>query len=196
LNAFEREPDADALCTGLNFIDENGKSCRNKWYEQALKFYYKAGDLALALINGNFFMTTSNLFIRRGIFDDLGGFSNLRYAHDLDFFLRLLAANRKVVFLEDSMVSYRIHTTNTISEGVLKVKIEWAAVVAFFVWQMHGKKGWDYLRRLVEITDRHNLTTFIFFFFAQFRQMGPDHASVDGWVDDESFTTFLAGVVK
>jgi glycosyltransferase involved in cell wall biosynthesis len=196
LNAFEQEPDADALCTGLSFIDERGESCRNKWYEQALKFYRKTGDLALALINGNFFMTTSNLFIRRRVFDDLGGFAKLRYAHDLDFFLRLLAASRKIVFLEDPMVSYRIHTTNTISEGVLKVKMEWAAVVAFFVWQIHGQKGWDYLQRLVKITDRHNLTPFIFFFFAQFRQMGSDHASVDGWVDDEIFTSFLAGVVR
>jgi hypothetical protein len=42
-------------------------------------------DLGLALVKGNFLMATSNLVARRAVFDEIGGFDDLRYAHDLDF---------------------------------------------------------------------------------------------------------------
>lgn len=196
LQTLQQDAEAAAVCTALSFIDENGKSCRNKWYEEALAFYRQAGDLSLALINGNFLMTTSNLFLRRSVFDELGYFASLRYAHDLDFFLRLILHNKKIALLEQPLLQYRTHATNTISEGPLKVKQEWSAVVAFFAWQVGKERGWDYLSRLEEITGRHNLTRLIFFFFKQFQQVPPESISVDSWQDDAAFQTFLAGVVR
>lgn len=196
LQALEQDAEAAAVCTALSFIDENGKSCRNKWYEEALTFYRQAGDLSLALINGNFLMTTSNLFIRRTVFDELGLFAGLRYTHDLDFFLRMILHNKKIALLDQPLLQYRTHVSNTISEGALKVKQEWAAVVAWFVWQMGEDREWNYFARLAEITDRHNLTRLLFFFFKQFQRTAPERLSVEAWLEDASFRAFLAGVVQ
>lgn len=196
LQTLEKDAEAGAVCTALSFINENGKNCRNKWYEEALDFYRQIDDLALALINGNFLMTTSNLFIRRTVFDELGFFANLRYAHDLDFFLRLILSKRTITLLDQPLLQYRMHSSNTISEGALKVKQEWAAVVAWFAWQLGEQQGWDYLGRLTQISDRHNLTRLILFFFKQFRQTPPDRLTVESWLADEPFRTFLAGAVR
>ncbi|MBC7962537.1 MAG: glycosyltransferase [Steroidobacteraceae bacterium] len=196
LQALERDPGADAVCSALTFLDDNGKPCRNKWYEESLAFYRQTNDLSLALINGNFLMTTSNLFIRRSVFNEVGYFANLRYAHDLDFFLRLIVHGRKITLLEQPLLHYRTHATNTISEGVLKVKLEWAAVVAFFAWQVGTERGWEYLDRLTEVTDRHNLTRLIFFFFKQFQQTPLSHITVDSWLSNDDFVKFMAGAVQ
>jgi glycosyltransferase involved in cell wall biosynthesis len=196
LQTLEQDREADAVCTTLAFLDGNGKPRRNKWYEESLAFYRQVGDLSLSLINANFLMTTSNLFMRHKVFDEIGGFAKLRYAHDLEFFLRLIVHGRKVAFLDQPLLHYRTHTTNTISEGVLKVKLEWAAVVAFFVWQVGADRSWDYLGQLAEITDRHNLTRLMLFFFKQFQLTPPSLLTVDSWVGDNAFTTFMAEVVK
>jgi len=196
LQILEHDHSADAVCTSLSFIDDNGKSCRNTWYDEALSFYKKNGDLGLALINGNFFMTTSNLFIRRKVFDTIGGFANLRYAHDLDFFLRLIAYRRKIILLDQPLMQYRMHSSNTIGEGVLKVKAEWAAVVAFFLWQMDVEQDWDYLVRLMEITDRHRLTRLILFFFKQFQLIPSDRVTVDAYLENPAFLQFLARAIQ
>lgn len=196
LQALEQDPEAAAVCTALSFIDEHGKNCHNKWYEEALAFYHQVGDLGLALLNGNFLMTTSNLFIRRSVFDELGYFANLRYAHDLDFFLRLVLHRKKIVLLDEPLLQYRTHATNTISEGVFKVKQEWAAVVAWFAWQLGAEQGWKYLARLTDITDRHNLTRLVFFFFKQFQQTPPEQRTVESWLQDADFCAFLAEAVQ
>src|ERR1035437_4324608 len=98
LKILQRHPDVSAVATGLTFIDENSVEISNQWYEDARSFYDRTQDLSLALINGNFFVTTSNLFARRAVFDEIGHFAPLRYTHDLDFFLRLLACNKGVYF--------------------------------------------------------------------------------------------------
>lgn len=193
LDIFDANPEIAAVCTGLAFIDERGNSIQNSWYEQACAFYRQIDDLSLALINGNFFMTTSNLIIRRNIFYEIGYFSNLRYAHDLDFFLRLLLRGKKIYFHDKPLISYRIHAMNTISEDVLRVKVEWAAAVAFFVysyWQ-RGVQNWDYFVKLTDITDRHNLTRLLVYFFAFYDSLSSDKISCDAFIKDEKFTQFI-----
>lgn len=196
LRILKQDQTADAVCSSIAFIDCNGRSCRNTWYDEARSFYKKCGDLALALINGNFLMTTSNLFIRRKVFDALGGFANLRYAHDLDFFLRLISHGRKIVLLDQPLMQYRMHDKNTIGEGVLKVKIEWAAVVAFFLWRMDGELGWDFLARLTEITDRHRLTRPVLFFFKYFQRVSPDSLVVETYLENPEFLQFLDRAIE
>lgn len=196
LDALAKNPGADVVCTALSFIDGAGKAQRNKWYEQALKFYQQVDDLSLALINGNFLMTTSNLFLRREVFADLGMFANLRYAHDLDFLLRLIAHGREILLLDQPLLQYRVHASNTISENVLRVKTEWAAVVASFLYNHSARKDWSYLGRLAEITDRHNLSRLLFFFFLQFRRMEPGPLGVDAFLADDAFLEFMAGSIR
>jgi glycosyltransferase involved in cell wall biosynthesis len=197
LPLFDADPQITAVCTGISFIDDNGKMIQNSWYEQARAFYDQIGDLSLALINGNFFMTTSNLIARRSVFDELGYFSNLRYTHDLDFFLRLLLNNKKIYFYDEPLLTYRIHSTNTINEGILKVKVEWAAVVAYFVYNAWWrKKDWKYTSELLKITDHHTLTRLLMIFFAFFQSLPPDKRSCDAFMKDIEFLRFISEEVK
>jgi glycosyltransferase involved in cell wall biosynthesis len=197
LALFDANPNFAAVCTGLSFINEHGRSFQNSWYNQARAFYDQVDDLSLALINGNFFMTTSNLMVRRAIFDEIGYFSALRYAHDLDFFLRLLLRGKCIGFHDKPLLSYRIHSSNTISEGVLRVKVEWAAAVAFFIYNLwQSQQDWNYYAKLTEITDRHTLTRLLLYFFAFFQSLPANELACDAFVHDEAFMRFLYRQVR
>ena len=148
----------DAVATALDFIDGDGRAIRNSWYEEGVAFYRRTQDLALTLINGNFLMTTSNLLLRRSLFDEIGGFSPLRYAHDLDFFLRLIARGKTIRLIRQPLLSYRQHPANTIKESALKVKAETAAAVAFFLnqlWHPADRRStdWDQAGDLLAVLD-------------------------------------------
>ncbi|MEA3544037.1 MAG: glycosyltransferase [Thermodesulfobacteriota bacterium] len=194
LKTLVANPTADVVCTALTFIDGRGRPQRNPWYQQALSFYQKTGDLALSLINGNFLMTTSNLFIRRQVFAEVGGFSNLRYAHDLDFFLRLLGHDKTILWLEPPLLAYRMHDTNTIKENPWQVKTEWAAVVAYYLYRYTKGDDWSYLDRLVDVTDRHQLTRLLLLFFIQFQNNGNAIISPESYLADGEFVSFLEGL--
>lgn len=200
LKSLAADPEAAAVCTALTFFDGAGTARSNKWYQDALAFYEQIGDLSLALINGNFLMTTSNLFIRRRVFAEIGMFANLRYAHDLDFFLRLIGHNKKILWLQQPLLKYRMHDSNTISEDALKVKFEWAAVVACYVFRHAKRHDWIYIKRLEQITDRHRLTRLLFFCFLQFQKGGvgqvlPEN-SPENFLADPEFMEFMAGVIQ
>lgn len=79
----------------------------------------------MALLTGNFAITTSNFFFPRELIDDLGGFSNLRYNHDWDFMARLVQRGMKIKCVGDEpLLSYRIHGNNTITQNTLKARLE------------------------------------------------------------------------
>ena len=159
---LDADPSISAVFTGLTSIDADGAPLKNPWYDGALAFHRQVGDLGLSLVNGNFLVTTSNLVARRSLFAELGTFDNLRYAHDLDFFLRLVAAGKRVSILSQPLLSYRLHGSNTILEAHQKVKLEWAVLTAFFAWRVAGRElggqGGDYLNRLLAVLAKHGLT--------------------------------------
>jgi glycosyltransferase involved in cell wall biosynthesis len=164
--ALEADPGVAVVATDISFLDDNGRKIANPWYEAACAFYREVGDLGLALVNGNFLMTTSNIVAHRSVFETIGDFDDLRYAHDLDFFLRLVAQGQRLTIVRQPLLKYRLHTTNTISEAPSKVKVEWAAAVAFFARRIavgpdSARRGTRYLERLLRVTDRHQLTRLI-----------------------------------
>ena len=89
-----------------------------------------------------------------------------------------------------------MHDTNTIDENVMKVKIEWAAVVAYVVFTQAQKHDWSFFRRLAEITDRHQLTRLLFFFFLQFQKSDTREVSPESYLRDSGFIEFINGVVR
>jgi glycosyltransferase involved in cell wall biosynthesis len=200
LKVFDSSTTVSAVVTGLSFIDEAGNQRRNPWYEDSKAFYEKIGDLSLALINGNFFMTTSNLMIRRSVFKEIGYFSALRYTHDLDFFLRLLAHDKQIYLLDKPLLNYRIHQASTIREDHSKVRVEWAGVTAFFldrIWKNPDSKmrNWGYLQKLIEITDRHNLTRSLVFFLAHIAKSGLTSLECEPVLGDDEFHQLILKVV-
>jgi len=141
LAAVQADPGIDVVATGMAFVDGQGAQAANPWYESAVSFFKREGDLSLGLFNANFLVTTSNLFIRRSIFDSIGYFSPLRYAHDLEFCLRLILGKRQIHFLDRPLLSYRLHDANTIAEDKAREDVERAAVFAYFLYRLELAEG-------------------------------------------------------
>jgi glycosyltransferase involved in cell wall biosynthesis len=161
--ALDAEPTADLAASGISFIDDMGNPVPNTWYDAAVEFADQSRDLAVALINGNFLMTTSNYLIRRRLFDQLGLFAPLRYAHDLDFALRILAEGKSIRFVREPLLQYRLHACNTINEAHDRVRLEWAAVAAMYVvraWDYPRANGidWTQVVAMEDVWSRHALT--------------------------------------
>lgn len=194
-------PEIMAVTTTIDFMDARGKKVRNRWYEKNRAFYAKEKDLPLALMNGNFFMTTSNIVVRRSVFQDIGYFAPLRYAHDLDFFLRLLVHGKHIHMMDDPLLSYRIHAKNTILEEHINVRAEWAFACARFVVTARGlvqwrEKGWDYIERFNRIMEKHSLTRLLNLFFIFFASQSSAVADITRFDGDPDFLKLVRQVAK
>lgn len=109
-------------------IDDDGKPLNdpdfgwNVWHQNNRNYYFEHGkDLYTGFLNGNFMVTTSNLFMTREAVEKTGQFTSLRYLHDYDYIFRLmLACPGKVGYLDqDKLLYYRIHGGNTLSEAAI-----------------------------------------------------------------------------
>ena len=158
LDADER---VAAVASDLTCIDQDGNELEERWQAEATAFYRATGDLGLALVNGNFLRTTSNLVVRRSVFEELGGFDDLRYAHDLHFFLKLVSSGKRMTILKDKLLCYRLHASNTIAEAHAGVRAEWAVVAAFYARDLLGVgsgQGSDEIKGLFRILEKHRLS--------------------------------------
>jgi hypothetical protein len=80
-------------------------------------FLSALGDPRLALLETNWISTTSNIAFPAAIVREHGlRFAPLRYAHDWDFILSACHLGT-IELVEEPLVQYRVHGTNTIGEG-------------------------------------------------------------------------------
>jgi hypothetical protein len=161
-------------------------------------FYQETQDLALALINANILMTTSNLMVRRRAFDKLGYFSPLRYVHDLDFFLRLVVDGQILRFIDRPLLDYRFHSNNTISEGTANVMAERAIVTAFHLDHLWNQMplDWERASRSIQILDDSGMTRPVLFCQAYFHRHPSASLENNSILADEAFRGALATCVK
>lgn len=85
-----------------------------RWYNDVLKLFEQK-EFLVAAFSQNILVSTSNYFMRREVFDKVGMFSGLRYAHDWDMLLRL-AQHYKIHLLKEYLLHYRVHEFNTVLE--------------------------------------------------------------------------------
>lgn len=81
------------------------------------------GDLIDLLGHQNYIGTTSNMVFTKSLHARVGGFAGYRYVHDWDFAMRAMAA-RPHLYVHRYLTSYRMHSSNTISEAPAKVDAE------------------------------------------------------------------------
>jgi glycosyltransferase involved in cell wall biosynthesis len=161
-DALDRDAAADVSASGLRFMDADGQPVANEWYEQARAFHLAGAELAVALLNGNFVMTTSNLMFRLGVLNPVGRFAALRYVHDLDWLLRALALGRRIALVDRPLLSYRKHGRNTIDEDHRAVRAEWATAAAAYLtllWDRPGAPGidWHHAAAAAAVLHTHEL---------------------------------------
>jgi glycosyltransferase involved in cell wall biosynthesis len=121
-----RGTDTLLLGTDLDLVDARGEVIRDRsfwwveWYRGLREIYRMTGDLTGTLIAGNIFCSTSNFFFDRRLFDGIGPLADHRYVQDYEFVLRAITAHpHQVVWLEKTLLSYRLHDRNTILEDQL-----------------------------------------------------------------------------
>lgn len=124
LDCFDEDPSAMLASTWLRIVDGEGQELGTKhgWHDlppwPAPRSGPKLAHLhepALALLESNWVSTTSNLAFRRSALDR-ASLLDLRYCHDWDFLLSLCHLGRMAV-VEEALVDYRVHSSNTIKEG-------------------------------------------------------------------------------
>jgi len=131
-----RATGAALLCGEVRLIGDDGGEPPSdheitRWYAEARTLGRTAPSLAHALRRHNVGVTTSNFFLHRALWAQLGGFRAYRYVHDYDFILRAMALCPGRVVYEPSLcdVRYRVHGANTISEAHERAMAERAGML-------------------------------------------------------------------
>ncbi len=120
--AFAEDQNLILAGSWLEVIDHQGKTLAIKEGWRTLPPPWQKAeslgglvDPALRLLESNYFSTTSNAAFRRSKLRR-EPFRALRYAHDWDFLLEL-ATRGSILLLEEPLLKYRVHPSNTIKEG-------------------------------------------------------------------------------
>lgn len=135
LKTLEKNASLHAVFSHVEFIDETGKHIKYRRGAEPHRSEIslrKDGFLFPDLLGGNFLVSTSNLFCRKSVFEHIALFSNLRYAHDYEFFLRL-CYHFKVRMIDSPLLKYRIHNANTIRENEAETNFEVGIVLSEFL---------------------------------------------------------------
>ncbi|WPP42082.1 glycosyltransferase [Paenibacillus hunanensis] len=121
---FLREhQDVHLVCSYIKVIDDKSKKLGIKQGWKNMEpwavpnrhlSFASTNDFLKNLLMSNFISTTSNMVFTRKLYESIGGMRNLRFAHDWDFALRA-AEYGKCAIIEEPLMGYRIHGTNTIS---------------------------------------------------------------------------------
>ena len=115
----------DFVATYIELIDEKNKILGIKegfrnlepWpVENPNKTFKTSNNFKKNLVMSNFISTTSNMIFKREVYEKVGGMRNFRYVHDWDFALRV-SEDFSMYLLEEPLMKYRLHNTNTISSN-------------------------------------------------------------------------------
>ena len=129
----------------------------NQWHKKNRDHFFKTGDIYAGFLQGNFMVTTSNLFMTHSAYKKVGGFSSLRYLHDYDYIFRMMLAHPdQVGYLHDEcLMYYRIHSGNTLSEAAITGREQDLMVIKKYMleripeeYRVYVETGSDRLRSL------------------------------------------------
>lgn len=122
--------------TGIKVIDQDGLDVYPVRLPPEVGFAYEGIEharnnyptLSCGLLERNFVISTGNIFINTHLFNQVGGFRNLKYLHDWDFILRAIRLAEPIV-IEKQLYLYRLHGTNSFKSLANLAAIEGAFVM-------------------------------------------------------------------
>ncbi len=124
--------------TYVDPIDDDGNplSLDHRWQHWYSDLKMQELDLvpnvSTLLLRYNIGVSTGNFVFHKTLLDDVGYFKEYRYAHDLDFILRVSELEEPVL-IRDKLYAYRVHATNTIGESDDRITDEVASIVASYL---------------------------------------------------------------
>ena len=143
---FQKDEKLDLVSSWIEVINEKGDHLAIKegwqnlepWPVEHPELSYKVtNDFILNIIMWNFVATTSNIVIKKRLFEKVGGMRNLLFAHDWDFLLRA-ASNGKCHLIPEPLIKYRVHGNNTISTDKAWLLFENCWVLAANIHRFEG----------------------------------------------------------
>jgi glycosyltransferase involved in cell wall biosynthesis len=161
---YAEQTDAAVIFSDVIPISDTGEQLTeanfgwNIWHQNNRDYYFEHDkDVYIGFLNGNYMVTTSNLFMRKQAVDKTGEFASLRYLHDYDYIFRLmLKFPDSVHYLDDEkLLYYRIHGGNTLSEAAITGREQDLHVIEKYMlkrlpdeYRQIAKTGTDRLRQL------------------------------------------------
>ncbi|MEM7352686.1 MAG: glycosyltransferase [Acidobacteriota bacterium] len=114
--------------SGVNFVDQAGAALPSsnawpQWYSGCLDDTVGCPTVGYGLLVHNFSVSSSNFLFRRELYDQVGGFSNLRFSLDWDFLIRSVHYGEPA-FVDEPLLNYRIHDDNTTERVRDRLKTE------------------------------------------------------------------------
>ena len=197
VSSLDADPTAAIAASHLRCMDSTGVEIPNAWYDAALASSADV-EIGVALLNGNFVMTTSNLLFRRTMLDAVGPFAALRYTHDLDWLLRALALGHRITIVKSALLRYRIHAHNTIAEDHAGVRAEWAMSAAAYLTMLWDRPGappidWDHAASVQAVLRKHELERAVTVCMAYLRRGGSSGLDRSEMLDDKAFVGRVRG---
>ncbi|MCX5880710.1 MAG: glycosyltransferase, partial [Deltaproteobacteria bacterium] len=132
---MDENPDTMVLSSLVQPVDAFGKALKPgsgnafhdywlKWYDTAVQNLQQDDNYFFSLLQSNFVVSTSNIFLNSQIFQNEKKFNPvLSYCHDYAFLLRALQTCR-FGFIYQKLVKYRLHDTNTIRHNHFLKRLE------------------------------------------------------------------------
>jgi glycosyltransferase involved in cell wall biosynthesis len=167
--------DVGLIAGRVALVGERGESLKRgpaaDWLARAHDFADRWGLDRLALLHENHVATTSNMVLSRALWQRVGGFSALRYCHDLDFLMRAYDGGHVVLDRGRVHVQYRVHAGNTIGEDAHMVRVELAAVIAATLHESGARllpDGADGFAAFMDVLRAKNLSDLVLYFCALF----------------------------
>ena len=155
---FSREKNADCVFSDVIPISDRGEQFTdpqfgwNLWHQKNRDCYKQSADIYAGFLNGNFMVTTSNLFLTAQAVQKVGQFASIRYLHDYDYIFRVMLDFPDSVYYlsEEQLLYYRIHDGNTLSEAAITGREQDLEVIEKYMLA----KTTDESRRYVEMGSR------------------------------------------
>jgi len=172
--ALEKDLDVGFVSSWIEVVDgEGGALGTKRGWENMLPWPGTRPDIklkgldefALNLLASNFISTTSNIVMRRELFEEVGEFRNLRFAHDWDFCLRAVAAHNARI-IRKPLMKYRVHGTNTIRQD--------QTGMIFEVYWVLASNLPLFLDRLGQVTSAEGMRDFIDWLTGSLHTFGND----------------------
>ena len=191
--AIEKDPELGFCCSYISVVNNKGKvlGVKEGWKnmepwpvshsERSLSHEGFTGNLLIC----NFISTTSNFFFRREVYEKHGGMRNLRFVHDWDFALRI-AADTKCTIIEEPLMRYRVHDTNTISSDRKWMLYEIVWIWAVDLIRYYERKGLDVfkLAESLNLQGNDKLLWMLLIFIQKEKALGNENAE-ERLLDDE-----------
>jgi glycosyltransferase involved in cell wall biosynthesis len=131
---MDNNPDTMVLSSLVQPVDTSGNPLQPgsgnafheywlRWYDTAVQNLQLDGDYFYSLLQSNFVISTSNIFLNARIFKDENKFPILSYCHDYAFLLRALQSY-PFGFIHKKLMQYRLHEANTIRHNHFLKRLE------------------------------------------------------------------------